>query len=104
MNNAALALSIIALSSAPAMACHRFHVWNYPGPQRCAVTDHADASIRRSRLARLDAGRPAVRGDVVGNEEHPLNDDSWYVEIVRSPDDIVRERGLDMLRMLLETK
>ena len=30
---------VLALVSAdPALACHRFHVWRYPTPQRCAFT------------------------------------------------------------------
>lgn len=32
------ALALAALVAAtPAHACHRFHVWKYPYPQRCAV-------------------------------------------------------------------
>ena len=47
----------LVLASAPAEACHRFHVWNYPWPQRCGVL-------------------PKI--------VHPPNN-VWYVEITKMP-------------------
>jgi hypothetical protein len=34
----------------PAWACHRFHVWNYPTPQRCGIIRIA-AAHPASKLA-----------------------------------------------------
>lgn len=33
-----LALALVLVASQPAQACHRFHVWRYPTPQRCGVS------------------------------------------------------------------
>lgn len=38
---AGLALIVAVVLASPAQACHRFHVWNYPFPQRCEVADHS---------------------------------------------------------------
>ena len=60
-----LAILFIVLAQ-PAVACHRFHVWKYPYPQRCQIVTR--------------------------------DDKTWFVEITKLPDDIDRERAIDMLR------
>lgn len=60
---AGLIVVVAALMVSPAQACHRFSVWKYPFPQRCAV-------------ARVQAPE----------------DRSWFVEIQALPPVAVSER------------
>ena len=64
--NVVRAVVVIAaiLIAQPAEACHRFHRWNYPWPQRCKV----------SPLSAYHA------------QTLQAPDQSWYVEIVVPPD------------------
>ena len=41
MNKTIAALALIGAMTEPALACHRFHVWRYPWPQRCWVAPRA---------------------------------------------------------------
>lgn len=41
---AGLIVVAAALMVSPAQACHRFSVWKYPFPQRCAVAQQVDRS------------------------------------------------------------
>jgi hypothetical protein len=51
---------VLALVSAdPALACHRFHVWRYPTPQRCGIII-AQAAHPASRLATVGEERVNV--------------------------------------------
>ncbi len=52
MSRAAKLAAVLALvvSAQPALACHRFHVWNYPTPQRCGIIRIA-AAHPASKLA-----------------------------------------------------
>ena len=46
---AAAVAAVAAFTAAaplPALACHRFHVWNYPWPQRCTVSSQMIHAIR----------------------------------------------------------
>ena len=46
---AAAVAAVAAFTAAaplPALACHRFHVWNYPWPQRCTVSSQTIHAIR----------------------------------------------------------
>ena len=61
-----LALAIaLTLAADPAAACHRFSVWRYPTPQRCAVRLAQEARLRPSAQLRGEIapapkeGRPA---------------------------------------------
>ncbi|MBV9288508.1 MAG: hypothetical protein JO288_11920 [Hyphomicrobiales bacterium] len=47
-----MAVTVIAATTTPALACHRFRVWHYPWPQRCRVAlyDHGE-SVTPMRLA-----------------------------------------------------
>ena len=56
-----LALVLSLAMDAPAVACHRFHVWRYPWPQRC----DAPRSIRVALV------RIAPRPSVVNEEKTP---------------------------------
>ncbi len=75
----ALALGAALFSIQPADACHRFHVWKYPFPQRCSTNTPDFAPGARVR-------RPLSR-DIPSADPH-----SYYVEIVeqdtRTPDQI----------------
>jgi hypothetical protein len=42
MKNAILIAALVVAS--PAQACHRFHVWHYPVPQRCDVAGPSDSA------------------------------------------------------------
>ncbi len=61
----ALALGAALFSIQPADACHRFHIWRYPYPQRC------DGAANRSTLNLRTVP--------------PTPDRSYYVEIITAP-------------------
>ena len=45
--------ALTLVCSQPALACHRFHVWNYPTPQRCgftALARHAPSPAPEERV------------------------------------------------------
>ena len=60
-----LALVLLLAMDAPAAACHRFHVWRYPWPQRC----DAPRSIRVA-LVRI-APRPSAVNEETPKKETP---------------------------------
>jgi hypothetical protein len=43
---AAAVAAFTAAAPLPAIACHRFQVWNYPWPQRCAVASQIIRPVR----------------------------------------------------------
>lgn len=82
-----LALEIILTSAPPALACHRFHVWRFPWPQRCGV-------FRDFRTP----GTPVV---LIKADNHPAEDKDWSVEITKLPPDlegILRDRAIERLK------
>lgn len=52
---AGLIVLAAALMVSPAQACHRFSVWKYPFPQRCAV---AQVQVDRSWFVEITAAPP----------------------------------------------
>ena len=51
---------VLALVSAqPALACHRFHVWRYPTPQRCGII-FAQAAHPAPKLAIVGEERVSI--------------------------------------------
>jgi hypothetical protein len=62
-----LLATVLILASAP--ACHRFHIWKYPWPQRCFVAP---------KLKRLPNGIVLIRGDNKSDE-----DNNWYETLPR---------------------
>jgi hypothetical protein len=60
----ALGLALaIALTSAPAEACHRFSVWNYLYPQRCPTIARHEAR-RAAPMSFFPPSREAVKIDI----------------------------------------
>jgi hypothetical protein len=57
----ALALAL-SLAADPAAACHRFSVWRYPTPQRCAVRLAQEARLRPSTQLRAEIAPAAKEG------------------------------------------
>ena len=50
----ALVVALALVSAQPALACHRFHVWNYPTPQRCgfvALARHIPSPAPEERVS-----------------------------------------------------
>jgi hypothetical protein len=84
-----LKISTIALLisvSTPAMACHRFHRWYYPWPQRCRVD--SNNAYHAQTLS-------------------PTEDKSWYVEIILTPqvlDEISHGLGIERIKQLQEER
>jgi hypothetical protein len=77
-------ISVALLISQQAMACHRFHRWNYPWPQRCRVD--SDRVHHAQTLS-------------------PTEDKSWYVEFVITPqvlDEISHGLGVERIKQLQE--
>ena len=42
----------------PAVACHRFHIWKYPWPQRCSVAGQVHARVVTTAPQPLPIPRP----------------------------------------------
>ncbi len=78
----AVAFAVGMWTVGTAAACHKYHTWNYPYPQRCGVAHEG--------LVRFDSGSTLVRS----RAHYPATqtDRSWYVEItdadLRTPDQI----------------
>jgi hypothetical protein len=89
-----LALVLSLAMDAPAAACHRFHVWRYPWPQRC------DAPRLRVATVRIAPRQSAVNGETPQKETPPsiplpsLADAVWGAE----PDENTRVRLLRAAR------
>ena len=69
---------VLALTTSPASACHRFSHWAYPWAQRCGGVVHA-------------VHRP------------PVEPRDWYVEIVLTPqvmDEISHGVGIEKIKQL----
>jgi hypothetical protein len=67
------------LASTPAYPCHIYSMWHYKKHQHCEVATHI--------------------------EYHPLEDKSWYVEIVLTPkvlDEISHGLGIEKIKQLQE--
>jgi hypothetical protein len=95
MKRPSLTLAVIAgmIPSPPAQACHIFSRWYYPWPQHCA------AEIVRTGMPHptdLTKGRPPAN-----TPSPPIDERTWFVEILRAPDDIEREEGIAKLRGML---
>ena len=58
----ALGLALaIALTSAPAEACHHFSVWKYPWPQHCGAAERLPGQTRKIGYF-VNHARPKMRG------------------------------------------
>ena len=85
-----LALALVLVASQPAQACHRFHVWRYPTPQRCGVSGVSGVT----HLA-VQIPRPAVQ---------PSKDDATErvtIEITITPELLetwARQDALDKIK------
>ena len=55
----AFVVALALVSAQPALACHRFHVWRYPTPQRCGIII-AQAAHPASRLATVGEERVSI--------------------------------------------
>ncbi len=80
----ALALGTALFSIQPADACHRFHTWRYPWPQRCGVAVPAPlhASQDRSYYVEITSPPKAEAPAPPSPREAPLETD------LRTPDQI----------------
>jgi hypothetical protein len=114
---AAMAAIALVLESTSAEACHRFHIWRYPTPQRCAIRTHPVAETVRAGVDRPVAHSSQASGESRPDRHGPspareaggmepdkaggIEDKNWFVEIVVPPDlgdDSERARALDQLK------
>lgn len=68
---AALALALYAAMTVHASACHRFHVWRYPWPQRCDAA-RFEVAVRRAAPP-FTPEPPSAKPDKTLPKEMPLN-------------------------------
>lgn len=70
-------IGLLALAAWPADACHRFHVWNYPWPQRCGLVAQRDppkpSPPPEKRFPLTDFALPSLEG----MEFPPDCDEDW---------------------------
>ena len=55
----AFVVALALVSAQPALACHRFHVWRYPTPQRCGII-FAQAAHPAPKLAIVGEERVSI--------------------------------------------